>query len=179
MGNQSLAPGNQQVNGIYKRPWENTTGTEDNFILNVNSTSSNTISRIWDFEDGSTSTELNPAHTFTTAGTYTVSLVASNGNRTATKTATITVLEQTLPPVANFSSDVTKGYAPLEVQFTDLSENATEWNWDFGDRVHSKIKDPAHIYSKAGKYTVSLTVKNANGMDTEKRSKYILVSKRK
>jgi len=176
---EAVAPGNQQVNGIYKRPWESTTGTEDSFILNVNSISSNTISRIWDFEDGSTSTELNPAHTFTTAGTYTVSLVASNGNRTATKTAIITILEQTLPPVANFSSDVTEGYAPLEVQFTDLSENATEWNWDFGDRVHSKIKDPAHIYSEAGKYTVSLTVKNANGMDTEKRSKYILVSKRK
>ena len=28
-------------------------------------------------------------------------------------------------PVANFSSDVTEGYAPLTVQFTDLSENAT------------------------------------------------------
>ena len=32
---QATAPGSQQVNGIYKRPWENTTGTEQNFTLTV------------------------------------------------------------------------------------------------------------------------------------------------
>jgi len=32
---EAIAPGSQQVNGIYKRPWENTTGTEENFTLNV------------------------------------------------------------------------------------------------------------------------------------------------
>jgi inhibitor of cysteine peptidase len=32
---QGTAPGSQQVNGIYKRSWENTTGTEQNFTLNV------------------------------------------------------------------------------------------------------------------------------------------------
>jgi inhibitor of cysteine peptidase len=35
MGNKSVAQGSQQVNGIYKRSWENTTGTEDNFTLSV------------------------------------------------------------------------------------------------------------------------------------------------
>jgi PKD repeat protein len=176
---EAVGQGNQQVNGIYKRPWERTTGTEDNFTLDVTSISSNTISRIWDFGDGSTSTEQNPVHTFTTAGTYNVSLVASNENETATKTAAITVLEQTLPPLANFNSNVTEGYAPLSVQFIDLSENATEWNWDFGDQTYSTEKDPVHRYCKSGKYTVKLTVKNENGMDTEKRPKYISVPRRK
>jgi inhibitor of cysteine peptidase len=32
---QATAPGSQQVNGIYKRSWENTTGTEENFTLTV------------------------------------------------------------------------------------------------------------------------------------------------
>jgi inhibitor of cysteine peptidase len=32
---QAVEQGSQQVNGIYKRSWENTTGTEDNFTLNV------------------------------------------------------------------------------------------------------------------------------------------------
>ncbi len=176
---EAVGQGNQQVNGIYKRPWESTTGTEKTFILNVTSISSDTISRIWNFGDGSTSTEQNPVHTFTTAGTYNVSLVASNENETATKTAAITVLEQTLPPVANFNSNVTSGRVPLSVQFTDLSENATEWNWDFGDKTYSTARDPVHTYSKPGKYTISLTVKNKNGMDTESKNKCILVSKRK
>lgn len=81
-------------------------------------------------------------------------------------------------PVADFSSDVTSGSVPLSVQFTDLSENAAEWNWNFGDGIHSTIDDPTHIYSKAGKYTVSLTVKNEKGSDTESKHKYILVSKK-
>ncbi|MPM58942.1 hypothetical protein SDC9_105777 [bioreactor metagenome] len=32
---ETIAPGSQQVNGIYKRSWENTTGTEENFTLAV------------------------------------------------------------------------------------------------------------------------------------------------
>ena len=66
-------------------------------------------------------------------------------------------------PVANFSSNVTSGYAPLSVQFTDLSENATEWNWNFGDGTTSTEQNPTHTYLSAGTYTVNLTVSNANG----------------
>ncbi len=32
---EAITPGTQQVNGIYKRNWENTTGTEDTFNLTV------------------------------------------------------------------------------------------------------------------------------------------------
>jgi len=40
----------------------------------------------WDFGDGNTSTEQNPTHTYTAEGTYTVSLTASNGVLSSTKT---------------------------------------------------------------------------------------------
>ncbi|MGB9939858.1 PKD domain-containing protein [Methanosarcina sp.] len=81
-------------------------------------------------------------------------------------------------PVADFNSNVTHGSSRLSVQFTDLSENATEFCWDFGDNTYSTSKNPVHTYDKMGKYTVSLTVKNENGIDTEKKSKYIWVSKK-
>lgn len=47
----------------------------------------------WDFGDGNTSTVQNPTHTYTTDGTYTVSLTASNavGSDSITKTGYITV----------------------------------------------------------------------------------------
>ncbi|WP_440946018.1 S8 family serine peptidase [Methanosarcina sp. T3] len=143
------------------------------------STSENATESNWDFEnDGNIdSVEITPVYVYANPGIYTVNLIAINSNGTDSKLATITVFEQTLPPVANFGSNITQGYAPLTVQFTDLSENAIEWNWDFGDHKHSTDKDPVHIYSKAGRYTVSLTVKNANGMDMEKKTKYISVSK--
>jgi len=63
----------------------------------------------------------------------------------------------------NFSSNVTKGYAPLSVQFTDLSENATSWYWDFGDGASSTEQNPMHIYSTAGNYNVNLKINNGNG----------------
>lgn len=69
-------------------------------------------------------------------------------------------------PVANFSSNVTEGHAPLSVKFTDLSENATGWNWNFGDGTNSTRRNPTHTYSATGKYTVTLTASNGeNGTD--------------
>ena len=124
----------------------------------------------WDFGDGASSTEQHPAHIYSTAGTYTVSLTASNADGTNSKQDTITVLEQpevVLPPVADFSSNVTSGYVPLTVQFTDLSKNVTGWKWDFGDGASSTEQNPAHIYSTAGTYTVSLKASNADGTNSK------------
>jgi len=82
-------------------------------------------------------------------------------------------------PCADFSANVTCGYAPLTVQFTDISENAVKWYWDFGDKTYSADQNPVHTYSKEGKYTVSLTVKNADGTNTEAKAKCISISKGK
>jgi PKD repeat protein len=65
------------------------------------------------------------------------------------------------------------------VRFTDISENATERIWDFGDGTPSSTEDVVvHTYSKAGKYTVSLKVSNINGTDTEIKRKYITIDKK-
>ena len=79
-------------------------------------------------------------------------------------------------PVADFSASPRSGKAPLRVYFTDESTNdPTVWKWNFGDGYTSQKQDPMHKYAKAGKYTVSLTVKNKTGSDTEKKYRYIIV----
>ncbi|MHC1753918.1 MAG: PGF-pre-PGF domain-containing protein [Methanosarcina sp.] len=71
-------------------------------------------------------------------------------------------------PVANFSSSVTKGYVPLTVQFTDSSQNAVGWNWNFGDGTNNSTeKNPIHTYSAAGTYSVNLIASNANGTNSK------------
>jgi PKD repeat protein len=120
----------------------------------------------WEFGDGNNSTEQNPVHTYSAPGSYTVTLAASNENGTNTTFSTMTAL-QTVIPVANFSSNFTSGYAPLSVQFTDLSDNATGWNWDFGDEVNSTEQNPMHTYSAAGNYTVNLIATNAAFQSTK------------
>jgi C1A family cysteine protease len=49
----------------------------------------------WDFGDGATSTELNPTHTYLSAGVYTVNETVSNTNGTNSMLATINVLTTT------------------------------------------------------------------------------------
>ncbi|MDQ1254781.1 MAG: hypothetical protein QG646_4051, partial [Euryarchaeota archaeon] len=80
-----------------------------------------------------------------------------------------------LLPAANFTSSVTEGDAPLTVQFTDLSENATYWKWNFGDVTNSTEQNPAHTYIKAGQYAVSVTVNNTAGINAATYTGYINV----
>ena len=68
-------------------------------------------------------------------------------------------------PVADFNASVTSGYAPLSVQFTDLSQNAISWRWDFENdgNIDSLDKNPVHMYTIPENYTAKLTVSNVNG----------------
>lgn len=74
---------------------------------------------------------------------------------------------QQLLPRANFSSNVTEGYAPLNVKFIDTSLNKNGWYWDFGDGTNSTEENPTHTYSSSGNYTVNLTVSNGNSTDSK------------
>jgi PKD repeat protein len=63
---------------------------------------------------------------------------------------------------ANFTANVTEGFAPLTVQFTDTSLNdPTDWYWEFGDGATSAIQNPVYTYTLPGDYTVNLTVERA------------------
>jgi len=146
--------------------------------LNVKFTDTSTglpTSWKWDFGDGSKTFHQNPTHKYSKAGVYTVSLTVKNakGSNTVTKTNYIKVVTK---PVAAFSATPTSGKVPLKVQFTDKSTGVpTSWKWDFGDGSKSFLQNPTHKYSKAGTYTVSLTVKNAAGNSSVTKSKYITV----
>jgi serine protease AprX len=129
----------------------------------------------WDFGDGYTSILQNPKHTYNNAGIYTVCLTVKNnvGKSQVTKRNYITVLS---PPVAAFSAYPTSGKAQLSVKFTDKSSGSiTSWLWNFGDKSTSKDRNPVHKYTKAGKYTVTVTVKNAAGSNIAKKTNYITV----
>jgi len=71
---------------------------------------------------------------------------------------------------ADFSGNITTGYAPLAVYFTDMSSGSIESRvWSFGDQETSNDVDPIHIYSVPGKYSVTLTVTGLSGTDKKTR----------
>ncbi len=79
-------------------------------------------------------------------------------------------------PQADFNANQTEIFLGESVQFTDNStNNPTDWQWDFGDGNTSTEQNPLHTYENIGTYTVSLTITNAIGSDTEVKNDYITV----
>lgn len=77
-------------------------------------------------------------------------------------------------PVAQFLGNPTSGTASFTVTFTDASIGSpTGWLWDFGDGGQSSSQNPTHEYQAAGTYTVTLTVVNGVGTDSEVKTGYI------
>ena len=133
----------------------------------------------WDFGDTvGTSTDQHPVYTYDTPGTYTVSLTVTTdvGPDTLTKPLYITV-GPPIPPTADFSATPTTGPAPLDVEFTDLSDPGsapiTSWLWAFGDTQTSTEQNPIHTYGAQAVYTVSLTVTTVVDSDIETKISYI------
>ncbi|SFZ94082.1 PKD repeat-containing protein [Flaviramulus basaltis] len=111
------------------------------------------VSLSWDFGDGETSTTINPTHTYSEAGDYSVTLttVAAVGGNPDTITKTISVLE--INPKANFTFEIDD----KTVTFTNTSERAVSYEWDFGDGESSTEENPAHTYAEYGDYSITLT----------------------
>jgi len=121
------------------------------------------IDFLWDFGDGSTSTDVNPSHIFGSAGTFNVRLITNDittCNRTDTFTFPITVFSI---PSAGFS------FSPIPVEenkptnFTNFSSGATSYLWDFGDGKTSDQANPTHQYNVTGTYKTCLVAINAAG----------------
>lgn len=133
--------------------------------VSFTNTSTNTISYLWSFGDGTSSTDASLSHTFTTPGTYNVTLTASNGTKSSLVNATITVTEPV--PVASFTTSRVSGYAPLSVSFANTSSNTTSYLWSFGDGSSYSIEvSPSHVFTRAGTYTVTLTSTGPGGQAT-------------
>jgi FOG: PKD repeat len=138
--------------------------------------SGNTSSFLWNFGDGTTSTERNPTHTYNRTGQYTVALTVTNPCGATNSTLKSNYVSVGNVPVADFVGTPTNGLAPLNVSFTDRSQGTNlTYSWDFGDGTTSTAKDPKHTYTTEGTYTVKLTVTNVYGTNTATKDKYITV----
>ena len=129
---------------------------------------------IWDFGDGSTSTERNPLHHYTDTGFFTVTLTIKNNGCEATVIMPKYIYIN--PPVARYTVDLNCN-DPFFRTFTDKSVGATEWKWDLGDGTTSTAQSPQHRYQKTGQYVVRLEVKNGTCADTTQTTVSILDEK--
>lgn len=133
-------------------------------LVNGNTVDFTNLSRFakthfWDFNDGSTSTEESPSHTFV-EGRYTVMYISKNDCGSDTTFAQITIGEK---PIAGFKVVNMDGCIPYEVKFQNTSTAAaTSYKWYFpgGNPSSSTAKDPTVTYNTIGSFDVSLVASN-------------------
>lgn len=132
----------------------------------------------WNFGVGTSSVK-NPTATYTSPGTYTVSLSVTDGNGSdiETKTGYITVHSN---PTVDFSGSPLTGCPPLTVNFTDLTTanapGTSTYSWYFGGPT-SSVKNASNTYTTPGLKTITLTVTNSYGCtSTATKNNYVNVS---
>lgn len=127
------------------------------------SASHNANSWFWDFGDGFTSTAENPTHTYLNSGSYDVMLIVESSTGNCFDTLLYAGYANVSFPIADFSYFGNFSCAPMIVEFTDLSSDATSLIWDFGDGAISTIANPNHVYNVPGYFDVSLTAMDSIG----------------
>ncbi len=150
-------------------------GTAPLTVTFTNQSTGDYTNSLWNFGNGATSTQANPAHTYDFAGVYTVTLQVSGpgGTDWFTRSNYITVYQ---PVAAAFSATPLSGAAPLTVTFTNQSTgDYTNSLWNFGDGITSTLLNSTHTYDLAGIYTVTLQVSGPGGADWLTRSSYITI----
>jgi len=131
----------------------------------------------WDFGDGHFSNATNPTNIYASPGLYSVTLAARGTGATNILTRT-GYIAATNPPgtVANFTAAPLSGVPPLLATFNNLSGNATNYLWDFGDGQTSTATNVVHTYTNPGNYTVALQAAGPLGTNTLTRTDYIVVT---
>ena len=117
---------------------------------------------VWDFGDGTTTTNTNPSHFYNNAGTFTALLtVTGPGGCTATKEQTITVRG----PSGSFTYDPLSGCNPTTVNFRATTQGRISFVWDFADGNTIATNDSiiSHTYTIAGSYVPKMILQDLSG----------------
>ena len=126
---------------------------------------------IWDFDDGTESTEFNPRHQYTQSGNYTPTLTYCLAGF-CEKKSKYNYIEVNPGDEVNFTAERQEGVAPLSTKFV-VTGPAETYSWDFGDGTTSYEKDPGHYYDEPGIYTVTLTYSIDGATYTLTKNDYI------
>jgi PKD repeat protein len=118
----------------------------------------------WDFGDGFFSSESNPDHEYIGNGTFDVTLIVETAHCSDTIQSTVAVEPR---PVVEIGQSVFSGCSPLSVSFTNTTQNASSFIWNFGNGQTSTEVEPSTEYfnftNSDSTYVITCTAYNAFG----------------
>ena len=123
------------------------------YTFTNNSTGTGNLSYEWNFDDGTTSTDIHPNHTFTQARDYNITLTVRNDKgclNTITKKLTVgeTVTEISAPAITCVGEPVNFQNASVPAALSS--------SWSFGDGSIANVINPVKTFTVPGRYTVTL-----------------------
>ena len=133
-------------------------------LIFTDTSTTNVISREWNFGDGSLleSGQIT-THTYAASGDYNVTLIVENDNTcsdTIVKPVHVNVL-----PIADFTispQDTSCTNNPISFNAYEISGGITNWIWEFGDGNNSSGQNTTYSYTQQGDYNILLIYTNGN-----------------
>ncbi|MGZ5245744.1 MAG: PKD domain-containing protein [Flavitalea sp.] len=124
------------------------------------------VSYLWNFGDGTTSTERNPSHSYAQAGFYTVDLTITSSSGCTSRSSRFRAVRVFNGVEADF---ITPAAPTCQPPFAMRFENQTSgpgtltYSWNLGNNTSSTLEDPSTVYNTPGTYQVSLTATSSFG----------------
>ncbi len=135
-------------------------------FVEFRSTSQYASQYLWDFGDGKSSLENHPKHTYSGNGDFLAKLTVKNDYGENSKSQIIKLTNASLPK-ADFTYVIgTDG----KVTFSNTSQFASSYLWDFGDGISSNLQSTTHTYKENKSYRVKLIAKNEIGENAIEKS---------
>jgi gliding motility-associated-like protein len=135
------------------------------FTVRFTDQSTGAISWLWNFGDGTSSSERNPTRDYTTLGRFDVSLTITNRNG-CTSTRVKKEFVKLVPPSITFFNLPDSGCAPITIrpQANIIAvDGVSSYFWTFGDGTTSTEATPTKTYSNTGTYNVTLAISTRGG----------------
>jgi hypothetical protein len=172
---RSLTCMNPSLGPIASYHTSSSAATCEGGAMNYFDQSINGDSLFWTFPGGTPSADSSaaPSITYSSAGTYPVTLIATNAFGSDTITGSITVYAA---PAASFtmSSDTVYIVQGGQLSVSSTSSNSTSFAWSWGDNTTGTGANASHNYNTSGTYTVTLIASNPGGCaDTAMMTVYV------
>lgn len=119
---------------------------------------------LWDFGDGSTSTEENPTYAYSDAGIYDILLTVTTDAGCTNSILYENLYITALLPNFTLENDCLTEEFSFENTSTLVAPSIFDsWEWNYGDGTTGDTEDGAHTYTESGTYTVSLIAISTTG----------------
>jgi gliding motility-associated-like protein len=121
------------------------------------------VSSVWNFDDGTTTTDQDPVHYFARPDQYAVSLnVTTRAGCSSSITDTIKAYRTPVPSITNINPACINSPVAFNGNLA-VADTAITWKWDLGNGQNSSQQNATSVYTKDGPYKISVEAANRLG----------------